>query len=165
MDKSTDKQPLTPELEARVQRAVDNFMQGYGCCQSVVAAFADLYNLDDTMAKRIAAGFGGGVGRMRMMCGAVSGIVILAGLDRGQIDGADRKGKSMCYKVVQELLDEFKVQNGSVVCAELLGLKGHEKAQSSYVASPRTAEYYKTRPCAAKVESAARIFAEYFMNY
>lgn len=165
MDKSTDKQPLTPELEARVQRAVDNFMQGYGCCQSVVAAFADLYNLDDTMAKRIAAGFGGGVGRMRMMCGAVSGVVILAGLDRGQIDGADRKGKSMCYKVVQELLDEFKVQNGSVVCAELLGLKGHEKAQSSYVASPRTAEYYKTRPCAAKVESAARIFAEYLMNY
>ena len=165
MDKSTDKQPLTPELEARVQRAVDNFMQGYGCCQSVVAAFADLYNLDDTMAKRIAAGFGGGVGRMRMMCGAVSGIVILAGLDRGQIDGADRKGKSMCYKVVQELLDEFKVQNGSVVCAELLGLKGHEKAQSSYVAAPRTAEYYKTRPCAAKVESAARIFAEYLMNY
>lgn len=165
MDKSTDKQPLTPELEARVQRAVDNFMQGYGCCQSVVAAFADLYNLDDTMAKRIAAGFGGGVGRMRMMCGAVSGIVILAGLDRGQIDGADRKGKSMCYKVVQELLDEFKVQNGSVVCAELLGLKGHEKAQSSYVASPRTAEYYKTRPCAAKVESAAHIFAEYLMNY
>lgn len=165
MDKSTDKQPLTPELEARVQRAVDNFMQGYGCCQSVVAAFADLYNLDDTMAKRIAAGFGGGVGRMRMMCGGVSGIVILAGLDRGHIDGADRKGKSMCYKVVQELLDEFKVQNGSVVCAELLGLKGHEKAQSSYVASPRTAEYYKTRPCAAKVESAARIFAEYLMNY
>lgn len=165
MDKSTDKQPLTPELEARVQRAVDNFMQGYGCCQSVVAAFADLYDLDDTMAKRIAAGFGGGVGRMRMMCGAVSGIVILAGLDRGQIDGADRKGKSMCYKVVQELLDEFKTQNGSVVCAELLGLKGHEKAQSSYVASPRTAEYYKTRPCAAKVESAARIFAEYLMNY
>ena len=163
MDKSTDKQPLTPELEARVQRAVDNFMQGYGCCQSVVAAFADLYNLDDTMAKRIAAGFGGGVGRMRMMCGAVSGIVILAGLDRGQIDGADRKGKSMCYKVVQELLDEFKVQNGSVVCAELLGLKGHEKAQSSYVASPRTAEYYKTRPCAAKVESAARIFL--IINY
>ena len=165
MDKSTDKQPLTPELEARVQRAVDNFMQGYGCCQSVVAAFADLYNLDDTMAKRIAAGFGGGVGRMRMMCGAVSGIVILAGLDRGQIDGADRKGKSMCYKVVQELIDEIKVQNGAVVCAELLGLKGHEKAQSSYVASPRTAEYYKTRPCAAKVESAARIFAEYLINY
>ena len=129
MDKSTtDKLPLTPELEARVQRAVDNFMQGYGCCQSVVAAFADLYNLDDSMAKRIAAGFGG-------------------------------------YKVVQELLNKSKAQNGSLICAELLGLKGYEKAHSSYVASPRTAEYYKTRPCAAKVESAARIFAEYLMNY
>ena len=58
------------ELDERVARAVDNFMQGYGCCQSVVAAFADLYGLDETMAKKIAAGFGGGVGRMRMMCGA-----------------------------------------------------------------------------------------------
>jgi hypothetical protein len=102
---------------------------------------------------------------MRMMCGAVSGIVILTGLDCGQTDGDDRKGKSMCYKVVQELLNESKAQNGSLICAELLGLKGYEKAHSSYVASPRTAEYYKTRPCAAKVESAARIFAEYLMNY
>lgn len=78
---------LTPELEARVHQAVDNFMQGYGCCQSVVAAFADLYGLDDEMAKRIGAGFGGGVGRMRMMCGAVSGIVVLVGLDCGQTEG------------------------------------------------------------------------------
>ena len=67
-----DNITLPPQLSARVEQAVDNFMQGYGCCQSVVAAFADLYGLDDTMAKRIAAGFGGGVGRMRMMCGAVS---------------------------------------------------------------------------------------------
>ena len=65
------------DLDGRVERAVENFMQGYGCCQSIVAAFADLYGMDDTMAKRIAAGFGGGVGRMRMMCGAVSGIVML----------------------------------------------------------------------------------------
>ena len=69
------------ELEARVARAVDNFMAGYGCCQSVVAAFADLYGMDDVMAKKIAAGFGGGVGRLRMMCGAVSGIVMLVGFD------------------------------------------------------------------------------------
>ena len=136
-------------------------MQGYGCCQSVVAAFADLYGMDDLTAKRVGAGFGGGVGRLRMMCGAVSGLVILAGLDCGQTEGADREGKSACYKVVQELLARFKEQNGSVVCAELLGLKGYEKAHSSYVASERTAEYYKTRPCAAKVECAARIFAEY----
>ena len=152
---------MKQELEARVHRAVDNFMQGYGCCQSVVAAFADLYGMDDLTAKRVGAGFGGGVGRLRMMCGAVSGFVILAGLDCGQTEGADREGKSACYKVVQELLARFKEQNGSVVCAELLGLKGYEKAHSSYVASERTAEYYKTRPCAAKVECAARIFAEY----
>ncbi len=152
---------LPPEMEERVRRAVDNFMQGYGCCQAVVAAFADLYGLDDELAKRIGAGFGGGVGRMRMMCGAVSGIVILVGLDCGQTEGADREGKTACYKVVQELLAKSKAQNGSIICAEILGINGNEKALSSYVASPRTAEYYKKRPCAAKVESAARIFAEY----
>ena len=148
-------------LDERVSRAVDHFMAGYGCCQSVVAAFCDLYGLDETMAKRIAAGFGGGVGRMRMMCGAVSGLVMLVGLDCGQTEGSDREGKSACYKVVQELLAQSKAENGSVICAEILGLKGYEKAPCSYVASPRTAEYYKTRPCAAKVESAARIFANY----
>ena len=155
---------LSPQLEARVERAVDNFMHGYGCCQSVVAAFADLYGMDDNMAKRIGAGFGGGVGRLRMMCGAVSGIVMLVGLDCGQVDGADRAGKSSCYRVVQELLDESRRQNGSLICAEILGLKGHDKAQSSYVASARTAEYYRSRPCAAKVESAARIFAAYYQR-
>jgi len=149
------------ELETRVQRAVENFMAGYGCCQSVVAAFADLYGLDEVMAKRIAAGFGGGVGRLRMMCGAVSGIVMLVGLDCGQTEGGDREGKSACYKVVQDLLAQSKAENGSLICAEILGLKGYQKAQNSYVASPRTAEYYKTRPCAAKVESAARVFANY----
>ena len=163
-NKNIKKKMLPPNLQARVDRAVDNFMQGYGCCQSVVAAFADLYGLDDTMAKRIGAGFGGGVGRMRMMCGAVSGIVVLVGLDCGQTEGSDREGKSACYKVVQELLAQSKAQNGSLICAEILGLKGNVKAQSSYEASARTAEYYKTRPCAAKVESAARIFAEYLLK-
>ena len=142
-----EQKKLTPELEGRVQQAVENFMQGYGCCQSVVAAFADLYGLDEKMAKRIGAGFGGGVGRMRMMCGAVSGIVVLVGLDCGQTEGDDREGKSACYKVVQQLLAQSKEQNGSIIC----------------VASARTAEYYKSRPCAAKVESAARIFAECLM--
>ena len=152
------------ELDERVRRAVDNFMEGYGCCQSVVAAFADLYGMDDQLAKRVAAGFGGGVGRMRMMCGAVSAIVMLVGLDCGQTEGSDREGKSACYKVVQELLEQSRQQNGSLICAEILGLKGSEKAHSSYVASARTAEYYRKRPCAAKVESAARIFANYLKN-
>ena len=149
------------QLEERVARAVENFMAGYGCCQSVVAAFADLYGLDDILAKKIAAGFGGGIGRMRMMCGAVSGIVMLVGLHCGQTEGSDREGKSACYKVVQELLEQSRQQNGSLICAEILGLKGYEKASCSYIASPRTAEYYKSRPCAAKVESAARIFADF----
>ncbi len=152
------------ELNERVERAVENFMAGYGCCQSVVAAFADLYGLDELQAKKIAAGFGGGVGRLRMMCGAVSGIVMLVGLDCGQTEGSDRDGKSACYKVVQELLAQSEAENGSLICAEILGLNGHEKAHSSYVASPRTAEYYKQRPCAAKVESAARIFANYLRS-
>ena len=152
------------ELDERVARAVDNFMAGYGCCQSVVAAFSDLYGLDETMAKRVAAGFGGGVGRLRMMCGAVSGIVMLVGLDCGQTEGSDREGKSACYKIVQELLAKSKADNGSLICAEILGIQGYDKAPCSYVASPRTAEYYKTRPCAAKVESAARIFADYLKN-
>lgn len=152
------------ELDGRVAQAVENFMAGYGCCQSVVAAFADLYGLDDVLAKKIAAGFGGGVGRLRMMCGAVSGIVMLVGLDCGQTEGSDRDGKSACYKVVQQLLAQSEAENGSLICAEILGLKGQDKAQSSYVASARTAEYYKKRPCAAKVESAARIFANYLKN-
>lgn len=149
------------ELESRINRAVDYFMQGYGCCQSVVAAFADRYGLDEQLALKLAAGFGGGVGRMRMMCGAVSGLVLLVGLEEGQTDGADRKGKSHCYRVVQQLLEESKQQNGSIICAEILGLNGHEKAANSYVASERTAEYYRQRPCAAKVESAAKIFVDY----
>ena len=148
-------------MDKRVERAVENFMAGYGCCQSVVAAFADLYGLDDTLAKKMAAGFGGGVGRLRMMCGAVSGIVMLIGLDCGQTEGGDREGKSACYKVVQELLAQSKQENGSLICAEILGIQGYQKAVCSFVASERTADYYKSRPCAAKVESAARIFAEY----
>ena len=152
------------QLDERVARAVENFMAGYGCCQSVVAAFVDLYGLDDTLAKKIAAGFGGGVGRLRMMCGAVSGIVMLVGLHCGQTEGSDREGKSACYKVVQELLEQSRQQNGSLICAEILGLKGYEKASCSYIASPRTAEYYKSRPCATKVESAARIFADFLIK-
>lgn len=155
---------MNQDLEERIQRAVDNFMSGYGCCQSVVAAFADLYGLDDIMAKRISAGFGGGVGRMRMMCGTVSGLVILAGLDCGQTEGSDREGKAACYKVVQQLLESFKQRNGSVICAELLGLNGCTVVKDTYVPDERNAEYYKKRPCAQKVESAARIFAEYLQE-
>ncbi len=155
---------MNKDYEECVAQAATNFMQGYGCCQSVVAAFASLYSLDDNMAKRLSAGFGGGMGRLRMTCGAVSALVMLAGLDCGQTEAADREGKSACYKVVQELLAEFKRQNGSIICAEILGIKAGDKANTSYIASPRTVEYYKKRPCVSKVECAARIFAEYLDN-
>lgn len=151
------------EGESRVQKAVDNFMQGYGCCQSVVAAFADLYGFSDEQAKLVGAGFGGGVGRLRMMCGAVSALVILAGMNDGQTEGSDREGKAHCYKVVQELLERFRQANGSVICAELLGLKG-SVPPGNFVPDERNKEYYLRRPCAAKVECAARIFAEYLIN-
>jgi len=181
------------DLEGRVQRAVELFMQGYGCCQSVVCAFADLYGLDEEMAFRIAAGFGGGVGRMRMMCGTVSALVILAGLEKGQTRGEDREGKAACYQLVRELLETFKQRNGSIICAELLKMKAQPPSNSpqggrilsgeaAETSSPplggvsgglwtepcmpdeRNAEYYRVRPCARKVESAARVFAEYLSN-
>lgn len=179
---------MSEELEQRVQRAVEYFMKGYGCGQSVVAAFADLYGMDEATALKIGNGFGGGVGKMRMMCGAVSGLVILAGLESGkasdesascaQADSEDnatviRKDKAECYKLVQDLLESFRVANGSIICAELLGLSGKpatgEHGQyglktGDFTPSERNAEYYKARPCAAKVESAARIFAEYLSS-
>ncbi len=152
---------LSPELEARIQQAVEYFMSGYGCCQSVVAAFADLYGMDRDTALRIGAGFGAGVGRLRMICGAVSGIVTLVGLQCGSIDGNDSKGKAHCYDVVQQLLERFKERNTSIICAEILANSKCKPATDSHVPDERNAEYYKVRPCARKVESAARIFAEY----
>ena len=159
------------ELTSRIQKSVELFMQGYGCCQSVVAAFADLYGLDEEMALRISAGFGGGVGRMRMMCGTCSALVILAGLEKGQTQGEDREGKAACYQFVRELLDTFKQRNGSIICAELLKgltpqppLGGELNTKESCMPDERNAEYYRIRPCARKVESAARVFAEYLNN-
>ena len=152
---------MNAQLEECVQHSVQLFMQGYGCSQSVVVAFSRLYGIDETIAKKISAGFGGGVGRMRMMCGAVSGMVMLSGLDCGQTDGADREGKAACYKVVQELIAAFKAENGSIICAELLKMSGCQAQTNTHLPDARTAEYYQKRPCVRKVESAARIFAKY----
>ena len=150
--------------EDRIQRAVELFMQGYGCCQSVVCAFSDLYGLDEEMALRISAGFGGGVGRLRMMCGTCSALVILAGLEKGQTRGEDREGKSVCYQLVRELLETFRQRNGSIICAELLQMNGVKAETNTSQPDERNAEYYRVRPCARKVESAARVFAEYLAS-
>ena len=152
---------MKPELEDRVQRAVELFMSGYGCCQSVVAAFADLYELTDEQAKLVAAGFGGGVGRMRMMCGAVSGLVVLAGMKEGQTRGDDREGKGRCYALVQQMAEAFRQENGALLCSELLGLKSQPQPPTP---EARTPQYYAKRPCPQIVESAARIVVQQLLE-
>lgn len=146
--------------ENRIQRAVELFKSGYNCSQSVVAVFADLYGFTEEQALRMSASFGGGIGRMRQTCGAACGMFLLAGLDTGAVDAEDRVGKSHNYEVVQQLAEKFRAENGSLICAELLGLSttaAHRDTQ----AEPRTDLYYKKRPCVEMVETAARIFANY----
>lgn len=145
--------------EDRIKRAVEFFKSGYNCSQSVVAAFADLYGFTEEQAFRMAASFGGGIGRMRQTCGAACGMFLLAGLETGAVRGDDREGKGRNYAVVQQLAEEFRTENGSLVCAELLGLDKNGKRPP--MPEMRTAEYYQKRPCAMMVETAARIFARF----
>lgn len=143
----------------RIEKAVSLFKEGYNCSQSVVAAFADKYGFTREQALRMSASFGGGIGRMRETCGAACGMFLLAGLETGAVDGADREGKAANYALVQELAEEFKHRNGALKCAELLGLPQQEPVVSTPEA--RTARYYAKRPCAKMVEEAARIWCEY----
>ena len=146
--------------ENRIQRAVELFKSGYNCSQSVVVAFADLYGFTEEQALKMSASFGGGIGRMRQTCGAACGMFLLAGLDTGAVDAEDRAGKSHNYEVVQQLAEKFKAENGSLICAELLGLSTTATHRDTQ-AEPRTDLYYKKRPCVEMVETAARIFANY----
>lgn len=148
--------------EERMRRAEELFMQGFNCCQAVAAAFADVYGYSEEQVLRMSAGFGAGIGRMRMSCGAFNALALLAGLECGSVTPGDREGKSYNYKVVQELAARFKEEHGSLICAELLKMK--RDAPLSYEASERTAEYYKTRPCVNQIISAARIYAEYLAD-
>lgn len=152
---------LTPELEARVEQAVENFKSGFNCSQSVVAAFADYYGFTLEQALRMSASFGGGIGRLRQTCGAACGMFLLAGLETGCVDASDREGKGYNYKVVQMLANRYKETCGSTICAELLGLK---KVEGGAMPEERTAEYYQKRPCAFMVKTGARIFAEFLIE-
>lgn len=145
--------------EERIKKAVALFKEGYNCSQSVVAAFADQYGFTREQALRMSASFGGGIGRMRETCGAACGLFMLAGLETGAIEGADRDGKARNYAVVQELAEEFKRRNGALKCADLLGLSKKEPIVSTPEA--RTSQYYAKRPCVKMVEEAARIWCEY----
>lgn len=151
------------KMEDRVRRAVELFKSGYNCSQAVVAAFADLYGFTQEQALRMSASFGGGIGRMRETCGAACGLFLLAGLETGAIDGADKEGKAANYALVQELAAEFKRRNGSLNCGELLGLK--EKTAISSLPEERTGQYYAKRPCSRMVEEAAKIWAEHLQKH
>ncbi len=147
------------DLEERVDKAVTYFKSGYNCSQSVVAAFADMYGYTEEQAFRMAASFGGGIGRMRQTCGAACGMFLLAGLENGATDAKDRDGKAANYALVQQLAGEFAKRNGSLICAELLGLK---QPEGSFIPENRTDQYYQKRPCVKMVEEAARIWVEFF---
>ena len=146
-------------MEERINKAVELFKSGYNCSQSVVAAYADLYDLSGEQALRVSASFGAGIGRMRETCGAACGMFILAGLEKGATISKDQKGKGENYRLVQDLAEIFKERNGSINCGELLGLNNGHVVSSA--PEERTEIYYKKRPCVKMVEEAARIWAEY----
>lgn len=148
-------------IEERAAKAIDLFKQGYNCSQSVVGAWADYYQIDPQILMKLATSFGAGIGRMRETCGAACGMFILAGLETGCTDPTNPSGKSNNYKVIQELAASFRDCNGSINCAELLGLREIKEDKITHVPQERTPEYYKKRPCVEMVESAARIFGKF----
>ncbi len=145
------------DVEERAERARTYFTSGYNCSQSVALTFADLFEVDPTLMATIASSFGGGMGRLREVCGAVSGMAIIAGFMIPATDITDSAAKKANYALIQQLAETFRAQNGSIVCRELLGLTCRKEDPTP---SARTTEYYKKRPCADLVADAARFVAE-----
>ena len=142
------------EIEVRAASAVTFFRSGYNCSQSVFLAYADLFDIDRELAARLSSSFGGGMSRLREVCGTVTGMFMLAGLRYGQTDPSDTDSKKENYAQVQSLAGIFSDKFGSIVCRDLLALgKGKDDAQPS----ERTEQYYKKRPCIEYIEEAARI--------
>lgn len=131
----------------RADRAEELFKAGCNCSQAVFAAFADELGLDETLSKRLACGLGGGVGRMREVCGAVTAAAMVIGMRRGP-------DKTAAYPAVQEFCARFREETGSIVCRELLGGTG---ATAGGAPEERTANYYAQRPCVELVRLAARL--------
>ena len=146
----------------RGERAKDCFLQGYNCCQAVLLAFADILGAeglaDEDLLKTIGSGFGGGFARMREVCGSFSACTVLAGFIRPAVTpGMDERKAN--YALVQEMAAAFRERNGgSIVCGELLGLRGHKPEGTT--PSERTEEFYRKRPCPEIIRNAAVIVAE-----
>ena len=142
-------------------KAAELFMNDCNCAQAVLVAFCDVTGLDETFAARISSGFGGGMGRMREVCGAVSGMVMVLDQLYGYTDpGEEDCNKAAHYALVQELAGKFREQVGSIVCREIL-----DNPPSDPNPTPRTAEFYKKRPCARMVILAAEILDEYIAQH
>lgn len=147
---------MCPKKISKGERAEALFMQGYNCSQSVAAAFAEEMNMNAADAARLTIGFGGGIGRMREVCGAVSGMAfVISALFA-------KDGKASVYKKIQTVAEKFKAENGSIVCRELLGLGKNENSDPT--PEPRTEQYYKKRPCNQLVHIAADILEEFLKN-
>ena len=140
------------------ERAVELFRQGYNCSQSVFVAFAHRFGIDEDTAKKMSAGLGGGLGRMREVCGAVSGAAMVIGSICAPTDGKDSESKQRNYELVREFARRFTQKNGSIICRELLGL--NIKMENTAEPDKRTAEYYKKRPCVELVADAAEILIQ-----
>lgn len=152
------------EIEQRVTRAEDLFLDGYNCSQAVVGALADLYDIDTLSALRMAAAFGGGMGRMRLTCGAVTGMFLMAGYENGQTEPGDTAQKLTNYQLVQSLSEQFRAENGSITCSELLAMRAAKNKENTVDNSTnpqpaeRTPDYYHQRPCLVQIASAVRIY-------
>ena len=143
-----------------VERAVELFVEGYNCAQAVAAAFGDLTGLDEKTAARMASCFGGGMGRMREVCGAVSGMLLVAGVLYGYDDPKATKEKRELYAQVQAMAGQFREELGSIVCRDLL-----KNPPSDPNPTPRTEQFYKDRPCARMVATAARIMDAFIESH
>ena len=145
--------------ENKAKSAGELFSQGYNCSQSVIAAWADEIGLDRQTALLVSSGFGGGMGRLREVCGAVSGAFMVLSYKFGSTDASDGKAKAALYETIQAFASRFKQENGfdSIVCRELLGLPG----ASAPKPAERTAEYYKKRPCRELVELSSGLLGEF----
>ena len=140
-------------------RAAELFLQGYNCAQAVAVAFCDVTGMDEKQTAKMISAFGGGMGRLREVCGAVSGMFFVLGQLYGYDTWGDDGKKKELYCRVQELAEKFREQVGSIVCREIL-----KNPPSDPNPSPRTAEYYKTRPCVRMVMVAAQLMDEFIAN-
>ena len=140
------------------EKALEAFTNGANCAQAVVVAYADDLGMDEKTALRLASSFGGGIGRLREVCGAVSGMMMVYGLLRGYDDLSDPDAKKAHYEHVQALAAKFREENGSIICRELLSLKQDENSDPT--PTPRASAAFHARPCFGFVQSAARILDE-----